>query len=394
MLVAHYAAALTYILAGAVVALLAATGNYEGGRWLPLHLVLIGGVSQLVIATAQFFAAAFFATDLPARGSIRAQLVLWNVGAIVLILGIYNDVRVLTDTGSTLLAVAVAMVFAGLAQMQRVSLQQRRVMVRWYYTCLGFFLAGMIVGVTLASTVAWTQGDLLSAHITLMLGGWLGTAIVGTLHTFFPSITGTMLAQPRLEPPTYWAWIAGVVTLTAGLAFALPAVTVAGWLVLIAAASMLLTNIVMTARTGSLGELPATLVGAGQACLVAGLVLAAAATVANSGEGLDSAQRAAAGSLLLFGWVGMTVLGSLLRLLTVIGRVRNRQLEPPRVGLPPGLAAVPLAAVATLAVAQLTQAGDGFWNAAVATLVIAYAVLGGRVVTLAIRAARAARINL
>ncbi len=393
MLVAHYSAALLFMTAGAVFAGLGAAGVYGGGRWLPLHLVLVGGVSQLVIASAQFFAAAFFATDLPTRRRVRGQLVLWNTGALLLVIGVYYSEHALADAGATLLAVAVGLVLSGLVRMQRVSLQQRRVMVRWYYTCLAFFLAGMFVGLPLARGVAWTHGDLLATHLALMLGGWLGTAIVGTLHTFYPSITKTRLAYQRLEPPTYWAWIAGVVTLTVGYAFALAWLAIAGWLLLIAGASLLLTNVVATGRSGSLDDAPALFVSAGQACLIAGLALATVSAIVNPDATLTTEQRAAVGTLLLFGWIAMTVLGSLVRLLTVVGRVRNLALDPPRVGLHPAVVAVATAGTGCLALAQLTG-NRTLWMVSVVALTADYAITGMRVGALALRAVRAARIEL
>jgi nitrite reductase (NO-forming) len=393
MLVAHYVAALAFMVAAAAFAILGELGVYTGGRWLPLHLALVGGVSQLVVATSQFFAAAFFATDMPPRPRVRVQLALWNIGALVLVAGVQFDSRLLIDAGSTTLVIALALVVASLVRMERLSLQKRRAMIRWYYTCCAWFMVGVVAGVTLASTVVWSAGDLFATHVALMLGGWLGTAIVGTLHTFFPSLTNTQLRLPKLERPTYWLWTAGVAALAAGFAFGVGGLVIAGWGLLVAAALLLAANVYGTARTGSLGALPATLVTAGQLCLVAGLLLAGVLAAGDDGAAPIGSQRSAVGTLLLFGWVALTVLGSMLRLLSVIGRVRNLSLEPPSIGLHAVFALPAVVGVAALAAVQLTES-EQLWKPAVALLVASYGLIGSRVLMLATRATRAASIDI
>jgi hypothetical protein len=57
------------------------------------------------------------------------------------------------------------------------------------------------LGVLLATRARWPWGSLLGAHMALNLAGWFGTAIVGTLHTFFPSLTQTHLRFARTSSP-------------------------------------------------------------------------------------------------------------------------------------------------------------------------------------------------
>lgn len=80
------------------------------------------------------------------------------------------------------------------------------------------------------------------------LGGWLGTAIVGTLHTFFPSLTGTRLRYPRLQGSTFVLWVAGVDALAVGAAFHTDALLGVGWLRLTLAAWLLSINLVAPLR--------------------------------------------------------------------------------------------------------------------------------------------------
>jgi len=71
----------------------------------------------------------------------------------------------------------------------------------------------------MARGTPWSHGDLLGAHLAFNLAGWFGTAIIGTLHTSFPSLTETQLRYPRLQRSTYILWLLGVVELAVGAAF-------------------------------------------------------------------------------------------------------------------------------------------------------------------------------
>jgi hypothetical protein len=86
---------------------------------------------------------------------------------------------------------------------------------------LTFLAAGAMAGLASALTdTPWLHwpalhlaflGGVSQLVLALNLAGRLGTAIVGTLHTFFPSLTQTRLRLPRLQAPTFVAWLFGSV---------------------------------------------------------------------------------------------------------------------------------------------------------------------------------------
>lgn len=80
LLAAFFTAGIACLVAGGAVALADALADWPAGRWLALHLLLVGGVSQLVLGAGQFFAGAFLATDPPPRWLIGVQLGSWNGG--------------------------------------------------------------------------------------------------------------------------------------------------------------------------------------------------------------------------------------------------------------------------------------------------------------------------
>jgi hypothetical protein len=379
------------MLAAAAAGAAYGLSGHEWLRWLALHLVLLGGVSQLVLGAGQFFTCAFLATDPPSHRLVAAQLAVWNVGTVLVAVGVPTEVAALFESGAAVLGSGLVLFALALRGMERRSLQHAPWALRWYQASAGFLALGGVAGLLLAGAAPWSLGDLLGAHLALTLAGWLGTAIVGTLHTFFPSLTQTQLRHPRLQRLTYALWLLGVLELAGGAAFASRGVVAAGWTDLVAAAALLLVNVLASLQAAPRPlAFPPRLLAVGQAFLLAGLALALTATVAVGGEApFLGAWRSALAALLLVGWIGLTVAGSLLHLLAILGRIRHvmRTLPPPHPVRDRALTALATVAVAALAVSQ----APGLETLDGAAIVLTLAVGGA----LALRVAQiAARVLL
>lgn len=354
MLASFFLSGITFMLAGAVVGVLnATTGLGSYGHWLALHLVLLGGVSQLILGAGQFFSTAFLATDPPARTMVRAQLVTWSAGTILVAVGVPTGRSILTDIGAVAVIAGLGLFATALWRLDQRSLQRARWAIRWYYASAASLGLGAVLGIVMARVVAWFYGSLLGAHLALNLAGWLGTAIVGTLHTFYPSLTQTLLSRPRLQGATFGSWVFGVAALAAGYAFDVGGVVAVGWSGLSIAAILLAVNLCGCARAAERPlSLPAQLVGIARAFLLAGLLVALAAVIVDGPFApLYGALRGSLAALLLAGGVGLTVAGSLLHLLRGLHRVRHltRAMptpEPVTERLLTGFAATAIAALA------------------------------------------------
>jgi len=379
---AFFVLGLAFLAAGVAAAVVDAIEPWAWGRWLALHLAFVGGVSQLVLGASQFFSGAFLATDPPPRALVRAQLATWNLGSILLAVAVPGSTEWLIELAVALLLGGLALYVTGLARMRRRSLNRIPWATRWYAAAAILFGLGIFAGATIARGGAWAYGDLLAAHMALNLGGWFGTAIVGTLHTFYPSLTGTELAYPRLQPWTIAAWVAGVAATAAGYAWSLDWLAVAGWLSMTIAALLLAANVLACSRRAPAPvTLAARLVGTAQAFLVAGLLVSALAAIEGGpSQAIAGGTRAAVGTLLVAGWIGLTVLGSLLQLLSVMLRVRDlrRPMPVARPALDLPLVAVAGLAVAGVALGELTGASVLRTACALALLAV-YALLGARV---------------
>jgi nitrite reductase (NO-forming) len=279
---------------------------------------------------------------------------------------------------------------AAMVRMERRSLQQARWAVRWYEASAGALAVGVVLGVLMARGTVWTHGSLLGAHLALNLGGWFGAAIIGTMHTLFPSLTQTRLAHPRLQGATFGLWTSGIAAIAFGAAFDGRVLLACGWIGLLGAALLLGANMAASLRAAPRPlSLAVRLLAAAHAFLPAGLLLAFFATVAHGSDGpFTGAARPALATLLLAGWIGLTVGGSLMHLLAVLGRVRDlrRPLPAPRPLRDRTLTAALVLGVAAAALSRV----DGLAplsTPAIAVLLAAGAVMAGRVIVLAVRAA-------
>ncbi len=389
LLAAFFRAGHLFMIAALAAAIAHTVSGREWLQWLTLHLLFLGGISQLVLGAGQFFVCAFLATDPPARRLIWAQLAAWNVGTLLVAVGVPTATTGLVDGGGALIAAGLLLFAAALRGMERRSLQRAPWALRWYQASAACLGVGALGGVLMARGTAWPYGSLLGAHLALNLGGWLGTAIIGTLHTFFPSLTQTQLRYPRLQRPTYTLWLLGIVGLAGGAAFDHAAVLAAGWTCLLFAATLLAVNLLVSLRTAVRPlALPARLLALAQAFLPAGLLIALAATLETGIEGpFIGSTRAELAVLLLAGWIGLTVAGSLIHLLAILARIKNLALPMPQ-PRPLGdrtLTAAAGVGVAALALSRAPGLAPLATPAAAVTMAAA-GLLTIRVLTLALRA--------
>jgi nitrite reductase (NO-forming) len=356
LLTAFFSAGLVSMAAAAVAGVIHGLSGGHWLHWLALHLLFLGGISQLVLGAGQFFVCAFLATDPPPRRLVRAQLACWNAGTVLVAIGVPTGATGLVDAGGALIATGLVLFALALRGMRRRSLQRAPWALRWYQASAASLGMGALLGVLMARGTPWGHGSLLGAHLALNLGGWLGTAIIGTLHTFFPSLTQTRLRYPRLQAPTFWVWVAGIVELAAGAAFARAGLLAVGWADLLLAAALLSVNLLASLRSAARPlALPARLLATAQAFLPAGLLLALLATLSAGTTGpFTGPPRAALAVLLGAGWIGLTVAGALLHLLAILARIRRfaRAMPRPRPARDRTLAAAAATGVGALALSH------------------------------------------
>ena len=96
-------------IAGGVVAAVTRPTGFELGSWLAAYLVLVGGVAQITLGTAQ----AWMADAPPGAGAVRVELISWNVAMVATILGSILAVPALTTVGGAASIVALGLFLRG-----------------------------------------------------------------------------------------------------------------------------------------------------------------------------------------------------------------------------------------------------------------------------------------
>lgn len=388
LLAAFFAAGLISLLAGAVAAIVHAVEGGYWSHWVSLHLLFLGGVSQLVLGAGQFFVCAFLATNPPGRRMVGAQLAAWNVGTVLVAVGIPGSREALVDAGGALIVAGLVLFVAAMVGMERRSLQQARWAVRLYEAAAGALAVGAVLGVLMARGTAWTHGSLLGASRAEPRRLVRHRDRRDDAHVLSVTDADAARAPARAERQcsgrpgsrssrSVRRSTAGRCSPAAGSACSVRGCcSAAPWPRRCAR------------RRGPLA-LAARLLAVAHAFLPAGLLLALVATIADGPGGpFAGAARPALAALLVAGWVGLTVAGSLMHLLAVLGRVRDlrRPLPtPPRPLRDRALTTALAVGVAGSALAHLD--GLGWLSApAIVVLLAAGVVMAARVIALAARA--------
>ena len=126
----------------------------------------------------------------------------------------------------------------------------------------------------------------------------------------------------RLQGPAFAPGQAGRRRSPPAWPFNIAPIVLVGWLALGLAAGLLVANLVASVRAAPRPlSLPSRLITLAQAFLLAGVALGIFGALGD--DVLAEPRRAALAVLPLAGWLGLTVLASLLHLLAVLARVRD-----------------------------------------------------------------------
>ncbi len=174
-----------------------------GRRWVPesgwllVHLVLLGAMTHAAMVWSNHFAQALLKTshraDERARQSRRIVLLL--AGCTLVLVGVPAGWWPLTALGA--LSVGSAVLWHGLTlyrQMRRALPGRFRVTVRYYVAAAACVPFGALFGALLARDPAqpW-HAQLLVAHSVVLVLGWLGLTMTGTLVTLWPTMLRTRI---------------------------------------------------------------------------------------------------------------------------------------------------------------------------------------------------------
>ena len=165
-------------------------------RWLMLHLLFLGALTHAILVWSRHFAEALLHLPCGNRAAQSRRLLLHNLGAVTVIIGVLTEAWPVTVAGAACVAAAVTWHGADLARGLRTALPGRfSGTVHFYLLAACFLPVGATLGVLLARDPAdpW-HTRLLFAHVFVNLLGWVGLTVVGTLVTLWPTMLRTRIA--------------------------------------------------------------------------------------------------------------------------------------------------------------------------------------------------------
>ncbi|MEA5153718.1 multicopper oxidase domain-containing protein [Raineyella sp.] len=193
-------------------------------RWLMVHLLLLGAVSNAIVVWSGYF------TDAILRGSDghprtdAAVLGLLNAGALGVVAGLVTGNRPALWIGASLVGLAAVLHAVMLAVRVRRSLPARfTVTVRYYVAAALMLPIGVWLGTRLAAVPSTSPAHprFLLAHLALNVLGWVGLTIAGTVITLWPTMLRTRADDATVTVGRRaWWLLAGSTVLLAAAALA------------------------------------------------------------------------------------------------------------------------------------------------------------------------------
>lgn len=204
----------------AAIALLVAHKLVVQPVWLPVHALLLGAATNAIVIWSGHFTTTLCRVPDPPQWHLVAKLTVLNAAVLSTLAGVAFSVASLAGIGGTGVALVAVAHGADLATMKRSALSARfDYLVRFYLAAAAALLAGSAVGAAMALGAAQWYARLWSSHVHLLLYGWIGLTVLGTLFTLWPTtirakISPRSVAMARRALPTLTA---GLLILVVGL---------------------------------------------------------------------------------------------------------------------------------------------------------------------------------
>jgi len=221
---------------------------FSGLRWLRVHLITLGTLSEITFGLLPVLAAARAGLPKPPlRWDIWLTL---NAGLLTLLIGIPLVNAALIFTGGTLVFVAATLLLRQLAGLGGPA-PAPALSGRWFYIAgLSFLLLGILVGTGL--WLGWGPAlgiqVPIEVHIHANNWGFLALVFAGLLVDLYPGFAGRPLAWPRSLPPIFGMMTLGALLLVLGPWFKSEFFSVPGIVLHLSATGWLLANVIAPVR--------------------------------------------------------------------------------------------------------------------------------------------------
>lgn len=193
------------------------------GWWLPLHMALLGAVTQAIAGGQLMFSATLGLSRGPSRRTAVTQLVLLNAGAALVVTGRLAGETAVLVTGASVVTMTAGWVVWEVHRMWRLSVNRRFSVTGTFYRLAGAsLLLGASIGAALGAG-AFDDAESYVAHravhMTLNVLGWAGMTIAGTAVTLLPTVLHVRAPSVRTTRAVPWLMFGGLTTMAAGATF-------------------------------------------------------------------------------------------------------------------------------------------------------------------------------
>jgi cytochrome c oxidase cbb3-type subunit 1 len=217
-------------------------------RWLTIHFVTIGGLTQALFGALP---ALVSSADAPTAATTRNRWFQWltlNGGYPLVLIGMATGDTTTAVVGATLVLVALGGLLVTVFRTST-SGDQR---TRFFRTAPWFLVVGILAafGMLLNRHGPGGYFGSIEAHVHANVWGFLALVAAGALLMSIPHLFGAELRYPRLRSVTYWGITAGAAGLVAGPWLARHELTMGGLAVYVVGTVALLANVVGTYRAG------------------------------------------------------------------------------------------------------------------------------------------------
>lgn len=222
---------------------------FNGLRWLRVHLITLGTLTEIFFGLMPILTAARAKRPRPAmRWDIWLAL---NAGILTLLVAIPLVNEALILLGGTLVFIATLLLMSQLGQLRGARQEPKSASGRIFYlTGLAYLLLGIIVGTGL--WLGWGQAlriaTPIEVHIHANNWGFMSLVFAGLLIDLYPGFAGRPLAWPRSIKPIYWMLTLAALLLVLGPWVKSQWFTVPGILLFLGGTGWLLANVIAPLR--------------------------------------------------------------------------------------------------------------------------------------------------
>ncbi|MCB0227710.1 MAG: hypothetical protein KDI07_07105 [Anaerolineae bacterium] len=218
---------------------------FNGLRWLRVHLITLGTLTELFFGLLPVLVAA---RARQARPRMRWDIwLVLNAGLLTLLIAIPLVNHALIFVGGTLVFIAALLLMKQLGELRGPRSEAKAANGRIFYlTGLAYLLLGIIIGTGL--WLGWGEALRMSrpieVHIHANNWGFMSLVFAGLLIDLYPSFAGRPLAWPRSIRPIYWMLTMAALLLVLGPWIPSQLFTVPGIILFLIATGWLLANVI------------------------------------------------------------------------------------------------------------------------------------------------------